>query len=255
MKFLLKVLALAALLTSLHCRAAATFDVIDLNVAGTVMPTIRISGRIEYGDGAAFKKFIYANPQTVRLSIHLLLDSPGGRLKSAISMARTIRQVGFYTVVDEGATCASACFVLYSAGFVRMGQMPILRTNNEVTGIGVHRALIDSEIMKGLSPAEAREVSRETSQLSSAALREFDVPEAIISLVEKTPAAGVRFLTVEQLNSFMEPPWLVDLAHAKCGMRVPSNEVSAKTASAYFTLLSKCQLMVLVDNREKIFAR
>lgn len=255
MNFLPKALALSALLASFHCGAAAVFDVVDLTIADTVMPTIRVSGRIENGDAAAFRKFLNANPRTVRMSLYLLLDSPGGRLKSAIAMARTIRQVGFFTVVDEGATCASACVVMYSAGFLRLGQLPMFRGNDETTQIGVHRALIDAEVMKGLSPAEAREVSREASLLSSAALREFDVPEEIIDVVERTPAAGIRFLTVGQLNTFTEPSWLVDLAHAKCGMRVPPNNVSSKLAMDYLKRLGECQIKVLAENREKLFPR
>jgi hypothetical protein len=176
-----------------------------------------------------------------------------GVVSSAIELARIVREVGFDTVVEERASCVSACFALYAAGFNRMGQLPLLRGDSDVTSIGVHRALIDSQAMKSLDPAAARAVVSQARELSSGALREFDVPEDIIQLVQNTPAAGVRYLTSGQLSVFMEPPWLIDLAHARCELKIPQGTMSAAEGAAYFNKLAGCKARVLGGHRTKYF--
>jgi hypothetical protein len=51
----------------------------------------------------------------------------------------------------------------------------------------------------------------------------------------------MRYLTVEELNTFSDSPWLVDLAHTKCGLRMPSE--------------SSCKSQVLFDRRLGIFPK
>jgi len=195
-------------------------------------------------------------PDELRKRYFLSLDSPGGDLREAIKLARLVRDVGFTTIVEKDARCISACFMLYAAGFTRLGQQgeqPF--SHPAISTIGVHRAFIDPEVMKRLGPAEAREVVRASVTISTAALREFDVPEPIIALMQATPASGVRFLTSDQLNTFAETPWLVDLAHARCGLVIPADSAGFKQGLEYETKLASCKLDVLVEHHSRKFPR
>ena len=142
--------------------SAVTFESDAIRLFENEAPIVRISGRIAPGDAKAFAKIIREKPDQLRLRTYLSLDSPGGDLKEAIALARIIRDVGFDTIVEEHARCVSACFVLYAAGFRRMGQLPLFSNRTE-SAIGVHRAFIDPELMKTLEPSAASEVVRRTN--------------------------------------------------------------------------------------------
>src|SRR5881628_107579 len=44
------------------------------------------------------------------------LNSPGGALLEAVKIADVIRYCKIATVVPNGQTCASACFIIFAAG-------------------------------------------------------------------------------------------------------------------------------------------
>lgn len=252
---LLILIYLLALSAIVH---AATFQLEDFVLGQgveTAMPALRISGPIKVGDAAKLRQLIYSERNSMRHRIYLLLDSPGGNLSEAIAMAKLIRFIGFNTIVDEHSSCTSACFVLYAAGYLRMGQQPLIRSSAEVTMIGVHRALLPVAEMRALSFEEAREVVKEAGELSTKALFDLDVPGDIIRLVQGTPAAGMRYLTVEQLNTFFDSPWLIDLAHAKCGLPIPAASASQQVATQYSLRIHECMAKVLFDHRLELFPR
>ena len=249
-RFLL--LSLGVLIFS-ACAHAAEFTKFPLKLSPTSeMSAIRVSGLIEAGDTADFEDIIAKNSPILRRSIYLSLNSPGGDLVEAIAFAKLIRKIGFYTIVEENSSCISACFILYAAGFARMGQLPLVRSADEVTNIGVHRAFIDRADMAKLSPSEASDVVRRLTALSSKALRELDITDDTIQLIQKTPAAGVRFLTVGQLSAIPTPPWFDDLAIARCKLTLPAN--NTPESFAYFKRLAECQAEVIFDHHFKQFS-
>lgn len=227
---------------------AAKFERASLTVQGAAQGVIIISGEIEKGDAAAFEQVIYENWQDTRYRLVLLLDSPGGDLGEARKLGQVIRKIGFNTLVHEDAKCISACFVLYAAGFQRLGQLPLF-ASREHTSIGVHRAFIDRELMASLTPAEAQAVVRRSMEVSAASLREFDVPEPIIDIVQGTAAAAIRFLTDAELSTFMYPPWFLDLTNAQCvSTTAPSSEPPGGILQEALNH-SRCRAMVLTNHR------
>lgn len=75
---------------------------------------ILISGDIASGDDAAFKRLAIQYDNAV-----VALDSPGGLLNPALEIGRTIRIMGFSTLVGSGQLCASSCALIWLAGCQR----------------------------------------------------------------------------------------------------------------------------------------
>lgn len=75
--------------------------------------TIRLSGPISFSMSAAFAEALEQGPGLATLE----LDSPGGRVIAARSMARLVRERGLDTLVN--GDCASACTLVFVAGAQR----------------------------------------------------------------------------------------------------------------------------------------
>jgi uncharacterized protein YecT (DUF1311 family) len=74
-------------------------------------------GEIEEGDAQKFKAIYPKADRDEEGDIILVLNSMGGSVPAAFEMAKIIDDVGVYTLVPEGALCASACAsILYTAG-------------------------------------------------------------------------------------------------------------------------------------------
>lgn len=72
--------------------------------------THRFDGIVETGDLAQYQA-IPTDPQAV-----ICLDSPGGALLEGIAIAEHLRDVGIGTRLEDGATCESACSVIFMSG-------------------------------------------------------------------------------------------------------------------------------------------
>ena len=116
------------LLYSLSVQSA---DIIPMGTKeGTV--TLRVSGPIREDDGNRFEMSI-DKARSLKLQISTVyLDSPGGIVRAGARMARLVRAQQFNTAVADGATCASACFLIFAAGKERFA--------GKNAKIGVHSA-------------------------------------------------------------------------------------------------------------------
>src|SRR5262245_55226397 len=84
--------------------------------------SVFVNGEITEGDDATFASLSDDGKMTVYLS------SPGGHLRVAMRIGEIIRQRGWGTMVAPGATCASACALIWSAGAPRqLGHKSQLR--------------------------------------------------------------------------------------------------------------------------------
>jgi uncharacterized protein YraI len=77
---------------------------------------ISVSGPFEAGDDKALARALLETQGTAVV----LFKSPGGSLLAGLAMGRAIRLQGATTVVDDGATCASACGLAWLGGVRRM---------------------------------------------------------------------------------------------------------------------------------------
>jgi hypothetical protein len=92
---------------------AATFERADL--PGGSGAAILLSGIIAPGDEAAFHALAATMPSAI-----VLTTGPGGSVGAALAIGGEIRARGWATLVPEGATCASACSMIWLAGARRM---------------------------------------------------------------------------------------------------------------------------------------
>lgn len=117
------------------CAPAQSFT---LTVSGSVST---FTGHISPGDGKSFRELLNApRPQPIRV---LYLQSGGGSVSDGIEIARAVRRAGLVTAVDaSGATCGSACTMIFIAGVRRhyVHGDSVREGFSSMTGLGFHRA-------------------------------------------------------------------------------------------------------------------
>jgi hypothetical protein len=142
---------------------------------------ISISGNIAPGDIDALRASIKAANDAGKLVTSLRLNSDGGNLLEAVRMADWVKSAKISTNVGQGATCASACFLIFAAGETKYANIS--------AHIGVHAA---SE-KKGV-------VSRAATASMADVARELDVPWSIIRRMINTPPGEVEWLSLADLR-------------------------------------------------------
>jgi ATP-dependent protease ClpP protease subunit len=125
---------------------------------------ISITGQITNGDADAFKAAVKIANDAGKLVSSIQLNSPGGSLLEGAKLAEAVRLAKMATNVDQGATCASACFLIFAAGETKFA--------NYTAQIGVHGA-------SDRSGAETVQSGAATVSMARIA-KELGVPEAII---------------------------------------------------------------------------
>ncbi len=110
---------LALLLALFHAPQIAGAATITRTVNETMGCRIAIEGPIRQGDaealGVVLEEIGYTNEYTP-VGRRICLNSPGGFLREGIAMANLIAEWRIGTAVPAGATCESACAVLFMAG-------------------------------------------------------------------------------------------------------------------------------------------
>lgn len=79
---------------------------------------VEISGPIEVDRDERFVRFLTSHPEVIGVR----LNSPGGVVVSALSMAEEIFERKLSTFIAKDHTCASACSFLFFAGYDRLAQ-------------------------------------------------------------------------------------------------------------------------------------
>lgn len=160
---------------------AATFDVLDTGESGAA---IVIRGPIERSDTAGFARTYFRATAAGKKITGVMLDSEGGNVAASFEIGDMVREMKMSTFVPGTATCASACFNIFSAG--------VERGASEGAYIGLHRPSIDG---------------RETVESQSLAigsvekLKSYGVSDAIIGKIVTTPAAGITWLKAADLRT------------------------------------------------------
>ena len=164
-------------LASVSVAAAAeikSFNLKDGNVE------ISISGNIAPGDIDALRASIKAANDAGKLVTSLRLNSDGGNLLEAVGMADWVKSAKISTNVGQGATCASACFLIFAAGETKYANIS--------ARIGVHRA------------SEKGVVSRAGTTSMADVAKELDVPWSIIRRMINTPPGEMEWLSLADLR-------------------------------------------------------
>ncbi len=145
---------------------------------------ITLSGEIQPGDAAQIVTAIQAANAAGRLVSGIRLSSPGGNLVEGVKIADTIRYAKVATVVVNGATCASACFVAFAAGNEKYASYG--------AAVGVHGASANGQETEG---------SRAATVAMAKVVKELGVPPGIIGQMVVTPPGEMVWLQPADLQA------------------------------------------------------
>lgn len=159
---------------------ALQYQRVPLNPPAVV---ILLRGPIIPGDFDRFVEFYRGIPSTDRVTA-VALDSSGGNIVEAETIAEAIVRLHVSTFVGDGSECSSACFLMFAAGSLRIVRPDAL--------IGVHSASENGEETMG-SMAVTTAMARDLGGL--------EVPPAIIGKLVQTPPGRATWLTPSDLAS------------------------------------------------------
>ncbi|MGC4024325.1 MAG: hypothetical protein QM744_03745 [Mesorhizobium sp.] len=157
-------------------------------------------GSIEPGTAAKLESRLQTLGESVKT---VSLNSPGGSLNEAMSMAREVRAHGLTTEVADGAICASSCPLLFAGG--------VERKAGTRAAIGVHqfyaqpvpglRGSIDAVSDTQITTAR---VSRHLAEMGidpAAWLHALDTPPTSLYYYSTWELAEYRFTTAQTATS------------------------------------------------------
>ncbi|MEL6748010.1 MAG: hypothetical protein AAFO79_09395 [Pseudomonadota bacterium] len=144
-------------------------------------------GRIESGTAGDLERFLAAQGSELK---EVVLHSPGGSVRDALSMARQLRALKVTTRVPDNGYCASSCPLVLSGGVERTAGAPVW--------IGVHQvATAQGEVgtlQQGI--ASAQNISAQCQQL----LVDMGVDPRVWILAMATPHAQLHVMTAQELT-------------------------------------------------------
>jgi len=173
-------------------------------------------GRIAPGSAIAFQAAV---ERLKGRRLPILIHSPGGSVPDALAMGELIRAKGLAVAVARtlilncpeaapkcpdgpgkaiagGATCASACVLVLAGGVERLaGPAPL---------IGVHQITTTVKEIEGAARlATTRKLYEQpgVDSVVEAYLAAMGVGEPVMSLMRRTPAASVRWLSLGELKA------------------------------------------------------
>ncbi len=110
----------------------STFFIAALICAGSALPSasatltsyvskegkviVILNGEVAPGDTDQLQQIIKTANDSGKIVSGIRLNSPGGNLLEGVKLADAIRFAKIASVVPNGSTCASACFVAFAAG-------------------------------------------------------------------------------------------------------------------------------------------
>ena len=174
----LRMIAPALFVLALSTSSGHALQYEKMAIGNTSKILVMARGSINNGDTQRLLGFLLALPASDRVA-GMIVDSPGGGLVEAESLAGVIRRAAFPLFVPPGGQCSSACFLLFAAAPTRFVATDAL--------IGVHRA---------------NESGKETiaAKTATAAMikdaRELGVPEQVIMKLAQTPANQKSWLSL-----------------------------------------------------------
>lgn len=145
---------------------------------------INLSGPIVSGDANQVANVIKEANVAGRLVSGLRLNSPGGSLDEGAKLADVVRYSKIATVVMNGTSCASACFIVFAAGNEKYASYS--------AGVGVHGASTNGQETEG---------SRAATIAMAKIVKELGVPPAIIGQMVVTPPDQIVWLQPADLQS------------------------------------------------------
>jgi hypothetical protein len=146
-------------------------------------------GSIEEGTAERFAIEIAERGEYVKT---LSLNSPGGALDDAMTMARLVRERGIGTEVEDGALCASSCPLLLAGGETRRA--------GSKAAIGVHQFYATANSSSG--PEQAMSDAQSTTARIARHLTALGIDPAVWLHALDTPPRALYYFTPEELEKY-----------------------------------------------------
>lgn len=150
---------------------------------------LKAVGSIDQGSAARFAAEVSARGEYIET---VSLDSPGGSLDDAMTMARLVRERGFTTQVADGAICASSCPLILAGGAERKVS--------QRAAVGLHQFYAVGK--PGTAPEQAMADAQMTTARISRLLIELDVDPALWLHALDTPPRALYYLSAEELRKY-----------------------------------------------------
>jgi len=227
--------------------------------------SIVIRGEIKRGDDRAFVAVL--DKMTGYLS-QVILRSEGGDISTAMEIGKIVRNLKADTFgpslsdknivsCDEvteakrykdnkaaNCICASACFLIYSAGYFR-----------DMSGIEIHRAFLERSQNAKLFEDNAVAISNQIDTQLKSYLDSMGIPPQYISLMLKTPSTNSQRLTYNQMRddivgySKAVEEWM----YAKCNLPPESDIIKLsdqKGAQLAWSSTFKARMCAIEETRK-----
>ncbi|SRR6266404_4206516 len=204
---------------------------------------IWISGEINGGDDVTFRKEAISWMLKGYYIGAVRLMSSGGNATVAINIGRQIRLMKAATIApaimkdgrracfvgtsidlswvyynsetndgEPSCTCASACFLIWSGGVGRFGDL-----------LGIHRIAYKKEFFGALSSKEAENLYDKAKESVVRYLTDMNIPQTVIEDSFSYSSADMKWLdkaTIVRMENY--PSSLKELKLARCGNRPPA---------------------------------
>jgi hypothetical protein len=144
---------------------------------------LALNGDITLGDAEQFQDIVMA-PDGGHPITAIVLNSPGGNLVASVALAKLVRERNFITIVGPGATCASACFLVFAAGHVKYADY--------TSFLGVH-SVADKG---GLQTTDSRTATFAFARIIEA----LGTPAQVVDKLLATPPQQIVQLTASDLR-------------------------------------------------------
>lgn len=143
---------------------------------------IILNGEIAAGDAEQLQNLTKTANAAGRLVSGVRLNSPGGNLLEGVKLAEAIRFGKIASVVPNGASCASACFIAFAAGAEKFASYS--------ANVGVH----------GASNKDGTDAGDATVAMAKI-VKELGVPASIIGKMVVTPPDQIVWLSPDDLRA------------------------------------------------------
>jgi len=207
--------ALLVLLLSTGAGQALQYDKVVLGNTSRILLIAR--GRINDGDTQRLLGFLLSLPASDRVA-GVVVDSPGGGLVEAETLAGVIRRAAFPVFVPPGGQCSSACFLLFAAAPNRFVAAD--------AAIGVHRANENGKETLAARTATAAMLKD---------VLELGVPDAIVAKLAQTPPNQKSWLSPSDFAAMRVS--VVAGGQARVGL-AERGDADRKQIEAWFAILS-----------------
>lgn len=173
---------------------------------------LRITGAIESGDAARLRQLITSDTKKYVYADAISVDSPGGSVDEAIQIASIIEESGEPVIVDKGAVCASACFLLFVSAPYRYSVGDVI----------IHRPYYDMKALTGGSQAAMSKKFQTSILAMSQFLQSRSVPGDLVDKMMDKPSSDGYYLTdSDQQRIGIMSPAVEEFTIQNCGL---SNE-------------------------------